>query len=327
MALSLLAASALVLAAQGPVAATGSSGIAVAEPLLPAESQTEIVESQTDRYLRLTVPVMIEGQGPYDFMVDTGSEATVVTDRVQQQLGLRSAGSAIVVGMASRVPVELVMLDGLEFAARVFDGLEAPLLAARNVGADGILGLDTLQDLRVLIDFRDNTIAVNDAAALGGNRGYDIVVRARRKLGRLVITEATIDNVRTAVILDTGAHTSIGNMALKRKLRARKGTVVTNKDVNGHNIVGAIDMVRLLAIGEMQLSNLPIMFTDGPAFEQLGFSARPAMILGMRDLRAFDRVAIDFATRQILFDAPPGTASRGRTSRDRTGAGERPAEL
>ncbi|OZA93986.1 aspartyl protease family protein [Altererythrobacter sp. H2] len=307
MSLNLLVASAMILAAQA------SSGVPAPAPIEAVADQTEIVESQTDRYHRLTVPVMIEGQGPYDFLVDTGSEATVVTDRIQQQLGLRSAGNAVVVGMASRVAVELVMLDGLEFAARVFDGLEAPLLAAHNVGADGILGLDTLQDLRVLIDFRDNTIAVNDAAALGGNRGYDIVIRARRKLGRLIITEATIDNVKTAVILDTGAQTSIGNLALQNKLRARKRELVSNKDVNGFDILGSIGVARSLKLDKMQINNLPIMFADGPAFAQLGLAGKPAMILGMRDLRIFDRVAIDFATRQILFDAPPGIGFESRT--------------
>ncbi|MCL4673162.1 MAG: aspartyl protease family protein [Sphingomonadaceae bacterium] len=276
-----------------------------------AHSETaEVVAGESDRHLRFTVPVLIEGEGPFDFMVDTGAEATVVTDRVRDRLALESSGSAIVVGMASRVPVELVSLDGLEFAARVFDGLKVPLLEARHVGADGILGLDTLQDLRVLIDFRTDTIAVDDAAALGGNKGYEIVIRARRKLGRLIITEATIDDVRTAIILDTGAQSSVGNLALRRKLRARSRQEVRNQDVNGHEFEGTVDIVGSLRIDDMQLSNLPVMFADGPAFAQLGLAKRPAMILGMRDLRVFDRVAIDFAARQILFDAPRGSGIR-----------------
>lgn len=317
MALGLLAGTVLSLTAAGPAAATLSADVTVIHAPLPDDPAAQMVQSQTDRYLRMTVSVTIEGHGPFEFLVDTGSEATVITDRVQQQLALKPAGSAVVVGMASRAPVDLVSLDGLEFAERVFDGLEAPLLAASNVGADGILGLDTLQDLRVLIDFRSGTIAVNDAEALGGNKGYDIVVRARRKLGRLIITEATVDRVRTAVILDTGAQTSIGNMALMRKLRARSRETVRNKDVNGQDIIGSLDLARLLSIGDMHLTNVAIMFADGPAFTQLGMAERPAMILGMRDLRVFDRVAIDFATRQVLFDAPRGTAvrpGRGRTS-------------
>lgn len=58
---------------------------------------------------------------------------------------------------------------------------------------DGILGLDSLQGKRVLMDFEAHTIAVADADALGGDRGFEIVVRARRMLGQLVITQAEID--------------------------------------------------------------------------------------------------------------------------------------
>ena len=300
-----LAAALILSAASAPVAGLAT----VVDPLQPTEA-AEIVEGQTERHLRFTVPVHIDGEGPFDFMVDTGAEATVVTDRLRDRLNLRPAGSAVVVGLASRVPVELVAVDGLEFAARVFDGLEVPLLKAQHVGADGILGLDTLQDLRVLIDFRTDTIAVDDAASLGGNKGYEIVIRASRKLGRLIITEATVDNVRTAVILDTGAQTSIGNLALSRKLRARARHEVSNQDVNGREFQGSVDVVGSLRMGDMQIDNLPVMFTDGPAFTQLGLARRPAMILGMRDLRIFDRVAIDFAARQILFDAPRGTGFR-----------------
>ena len=41
-----------------------------------------------------------------------------------------------------------------------------------------------------------------------------------------------------------------------------------------------------------------------PAFEALGLNRKPALLLGMQDLRSFDRVAIDFSTRRILFDLP-----------------------
>ena len=50
--------------------------------------------------------------------------------------------------------------------------------------------------------------------------------------------------------------------------------------------------------------NVWIAFAEAPAFEALGLHKKPALLLGMRDLRSFDRVAIDFATRRILFDLP-----------------------
>ena len=40
----------------------------------------------------------------------------------------------------------------------------------------------------------------------------------------------------------------------------------------------------------------------------IGLDDRPAMVLGMSELKLFKRVAIDFKQRKVLFDLPPGTA-------------------
>ena len=261
-----------------------------------------------DRYLRMTVPVTIDGAGPFRFLVDTGAQATVVTHRVTDRLQLVPSGQALLVAMGSSRMVETVALDGLEFADRRFDGLTAPLLDDRHVGADGILGLDSLQNLRVLMDFRDNRIWVADAHDDRGS-GYDIVVRARRKLGHMIITDAQIDGVRTAVIIDTGAANSHGNAALRRRLRARQQDQLLTTDVNGFELRSDLALAGTLRIGGLTMARVPIGYAQSPVFAQLGLDDRPALILGMQNLRVFDRVAIDFADRRILFDLPDGSQS------------------
>lgn len=274
------------------------------------ETQTEVVEGMADRYNRMTVPVTIEGQGPFHFMIDTGAQATVVTRGLTEKLDLKPVGAATIIAMGSVKPVQMVRLDGLEFAQRVLDDIDAPMLEERHVGADGILGLDSLQDMRVLIDFRSDTIAVDTAEQLGGNKGYEIVVRARHRLGRLIITSADIDGVKTSIVLDTGAQGSFGNDKLKQRLRARKLDAVSSTDVHGATFFGQRHLVDSLRIQDIELTNVPITFADSPAFAALGLDSRPALILGMRDLRLFDRVAIDFASRRVLFDVPTGTGLR-----------------
>ena len=269
-----------------------------------ATSTEEVLDVSIDRAQKMTIPIVIDGQGPFDFLVDTGAQATVVTQRVIDRLGLQPTGRAMVVGMASREIVETVDLDGLELGERTVDNLNSPLLLSHHISADGILGLDSLQGLRVLIDFREETIAVDDAAALGGNRGYDIVVRARRKLGQLIITRARIDGVRTAVVIDTGAYFSTGNAALRAKLRSRSSHKTTVTDVNGKTIRGDVVYAKELRLDGVRLSQVPITFAEAPPFAALGLSKKPALILGLRDLRGFERVAIDFDRRQIMFDVP-----------------------
>lgn len=272
-----------------------------------SELSPDIIQAQKDRYERLTIPVTIEGSGPYRFMVDTGAQATVISRSISQDLQLPPLGRATLVAMGSQREVDLVQLSGLEFAGRLFDNLEAPLLERHNVGADGILGLDSLQDMRVLIDFKEDRMAVADAGSLGGNRGYEIVVKARRRLGQMIITDARIDGVRTSVIIDTGAQNTVGNMALRNKLRSRSDTLVQSTDVNGVLVTGNLGYAKKMQIGGVELTGVPISFSQSPAFAALDLERRPAVIMGMRNLQNFERIAIDFSSGRVLFDLPAGS--------------------
>ncbi|MDP4576006.1 retroviral-like aspartic protease family protein [Qipengyuania sp. G39] len=272
-----------------------------------------------DRHKRMTVPVTIAGEGPYRFLIDTGAQATVVTHQLVEDLALRRSGTATLVAMGSSRQVETVELDDLEFANRSVSGLISPLLHTSNIGADGILGLDSLQDTRVLIDFRERRMAIADAEYEESNSGYEIVVRARKKLGQMVITDARIDGVRTAVVIDTGAQNSIANPVLLRKLRARERHEIVSVDVLGTQLTSRATFLRSLQIGRAEMTNVQIGFADSPIFAALGLSRRPALVLGMNNLRVFDRVAIDFSTKRILFDMPSRRAKRDDLREDMPG--------
>jgi hypothetical protein len=168
-----------------------------------------------------------------------------------------------------------------------------------------------------MLDFKKQQIAVADAKQLGGNRGFEIIVKAREKLGQLIITHASIDGVRTAVLVDTGAQGTVGNPALLRVLRhnQRVGESLMT-DVNGEAVSGITRLSGALKIGRAGINNFPVTFADSPTFHVLGLTDQPAIILGMSELKLFNRVAIDFEQRRILFDLPPlGISQHDPTTR------------
>lgn len=125
------------------------------------------------------------------------------------------------------------------------------------------------------------------------------------------MTNATIDDVRVQVVIDTGSDTSIGNRALQRALAKRGlGGQVTLRSVTGQEIVADIGLARGLQIGDVTFTNVLIAYADSPHFTLLEMDKRPALFMGMRDLRQLDRVAIDFASRKIFFDVPSMGAKR-----------------
>ena len=287
----------LVLALPLPIGQVGPS----------VAGDTDVVQGDADRYSRMTVPVRIGNSGPLDFLIDTGAQNTVIATSVATRLALPAGRRATVIGIARRQQVDTVEGDEILLGRRSFYGVLAPLLEREHIGADGILGIDSLQDQRVLLDFRRNLIAVDDAKALGGDRGYEIIVRARRRSGQLIMTEATIDGIHVDVVIDTGAQSTIGNLALQRVLARRvQGEKAVLNSVTGQQVLADVAFARTLTFGGLDINNVGIAFTDAPPFGHLGLKKKPALLLGMRELRAFNRVAIDFSTRKVLFDLPRG---------------------
>lgn len=272
----------------------------------PETSADETVQAEADMHARMTIDVAVHGVGPYRFLIDTGSQRTVVSTTLAGSLGLAHGPQVRVMGIAGVSDVGTAQVDSIDIGPRSFYDLTVPLLESRNIGADGILGTDSLQHQRVLLDFAHNTIRIGDPRALGGSREFEIVVQARKRSGRLILTNAIIDGVRTDVVVDTGASGTVGNRALQhalaRKSRSAGRVTATLSSVTGHEIPVDLGVAGKLELGGIGVSNVVIAYADAPAFGELKLDKRPAIFLGMRELRAFKRVAIDFSTRKVMFD-------------------------
>ncbi|NMN06844.1 MULTISPECIES: aspartyl protease family protein [unclassified Novosphingobium] len=300
-----LAAAALPVSAQ-----TAPSAPAPAALMPDIQPPMEEIRLSHDARARLTVPVTIGSAGPFAFLVDTGAERTVLTRQTAQVLGLEPSGRARLVSVAGLEDVDLVKVAEISLGTRRFAGLEAPLVDGADLEAEGIVGLDGLQDQRITIDFAANRLMIGNAAPdVPQADSYDIVVTARRRSGQLIMTEATVDGVRTDVMIDTGSDVSIGNRALQRAL-SRQGVVQQARlvAVTGQSIAADVGHARTMRIGGMDINNLTFAFADAPAFAHLRLNRRPALLLGMRDLSAFQKVAIDFARRKVMFDFTPAPA-------------------
>ena len=194
--------------------------------------------------------------------------------------------------------------------------VQAPLLKRGNLGAEGLLGIDSLQSKAILIDFAQRKIMVTPASKapeLNADEGDTIVIRARSRLGRLILADAAVGARKIAVVIDTGAEHSVGNLAM-RKAAVKRGKAMlliptTLQDVAGGSVPAEIAVVNDMRLGSVTLTGMPIAFADLPVFRQLGLDKRPAMLLGMNTLRAFNQVAVDFATKKVRF-VVPGDSSR-----------------
>ncbi|MDB5701259.1 MAG: hypothetical protein JWL66_1458, partial [Sphingomonadales bacterium] len=139
--------------------------IAPAQPVPPPPVQPTIIDSNADGAMRMTVPVTIRGSGPYQFVVDTGADRTVVSRELADRLGLEPAGTSTLHSMTGVEQVATVKLERLGIAGLVTPYIKAPALTEANLGAQGLLGIDSLKGRRIIMDFVRQTLTVAEPGA------------------------------------------------------------------------------------------------------------------------------------------------------------------
>ncbi len=124
------------------------------------------VDSDQSGGVSVLAPVMIDGQGPYTFVVDTGASVSLINRSTANRLGLAVAGPAQQVegigGTQVVVPVQIntwslgkINLPPTHVDKSSFSGLEL------GGGAVGLLGSDIWNDFgEVTIDYTDQTLTV-----------------------------------------------------------------------------------------------------------------------------------------------------------------------
>jgi predicted aspartyl protease len=295
---------ALVVAANLPLS-IGQQPIVPAEGLLPPLPGSEItVPAEVDRMARMTVSVFVNDQGPFQFVVDTGANRTVVSSALAARLGLPRGQKATLHDIAGVGGVETAHVARLRVGKRQVDNIVAPLLSAKDMGADGILGIDGLVDQQVVMDFLGDKMTITPVRKGPGEKDM-IVVRARSKYGQLILADARIGGERVYVIVDSGAEYSVGNSALRARLLRgkRKNTAIPIElvGVSGRTAMADLAVTPEMKIGDVTMRNVPIAFSDVHPFRQFGLVNRPAMLLGMDLLRSFERVSLDFEQKKVRF--------------------------
>jgi predicted aspartyl protease len=271
-------------------------------------TQADDVKIRKDTSDRMTVPVTVGGTGPFRFLVDTGADRTAISSDVAARLGLDTSVKASLHTLTGMSTVQTATISDLKLSQRDLKIVDAPILEAQNMGADGILGTDSLRSQRVVFDFQKNLMTIVPSEERIPREDGTIVVTGQLRNGRLIVTNAVADGNVITVVLDTGSEVSIGNEALRRRLGnaglVKSAGAVGLESVTGEILQGEYTFVKRLEVGDVNLANLAVVFADAHTFGKLGLDKRPALLLGMNALRAFKKVSIDFANKKLRVILP-----------------------
>lgn len=275
----------------------------------PPDDPVLILDASLDADDRLTVEVEINGQGPFNFVGDTGAGRSVLTPAVAEKLNLPAGPQILIHGISSAITSPTARIDSMKAGEARMGAAVLPVLPYERVGADGLLGVDILDRRNVVLDFRKRQILIRRSQFFSEmtRKADEISVPADARFGRLTLTDARIGGTRSVAFIDSGGGVSIGNLALQRAIAAKRRRVsdivkpARLLTAGGEVYLGEFRVVPSITMGNLQLTNVPMAFADVHIFDVWSLNDRPAALLGVDVLRLFAKVELDFGSDRVLF--------------------------
>ena len=119
----------------------------------------------------VVIPVKVNQSGPYDFLVDTGAQITVIDPALASGLGIKLQGTARLVSVSDVSPASIGILDSIEAGSNI---VEKPYIVVQDLkeiqkaapDIRGVLGLNFLSHFDMLIDYRHNLLCLDASTGM-----------------------------------------------------------------------------------------------------------------------------------------------------------------
>jgi predicted aspartyl protease len=250
------------------------------------------------------VPVHVNGEGPFDFLLDTGTTSTLVTPELAARLGLRAADRVTLVTVAGERAVARARIGRLEVGGRTATDVEALLCGLEQVRAldarlSGVLGQNFLERFNYTLDYGARLLRFEDE---GGAPPRGERVPVERAEGKLLVAAVpagdapralrlVLDAAATGLILFDERPGGLAPDSFARDVRL----ALTEAGVVGSR--GA--RLRALRVGGSRLADIPVALLPDPA----GRASRAED--GLLPTSLFRAVYFNNAEGFVIFDPRP----------------------
>ncbi|RYG31371.1 MAG: hypothetical protein EON93_13110, partial [Burkholderiales bacterium] len=262
------------------------------------------LDTWLDLYGRPIAKVMLNGKGPFSFMVDTGSTVTVIAERHVATIGAPVVGKVMVAGTTGMAETPMARVDMFEAGVAKQRSVQVAVLPDSGVAnIDGILGADMFAGKRLTFNIAQKIVTIQ-------NSRRPIYVPARSAMrvrnGLLAEIDGRIGKVPCKMMLDTGAQNCIANIKLSQALLHAHPRLVRLDNVKVFGVTGHVLTGQFIALGDVStrafdIEDATAVALDAPIFEQWKLTDEPALIVGMNVLSRLQSFELDYGAKS--FDA------------------------
>jgi Aspartyl protease len=233
-----------------------------------------------NRYL-LIVAVSVNHSGPYNFLLDTGTQTTAIDPSLANKLHLNTQGAAPVVGVGFQSSASSSQVDLLEVGSHSVANQKVLVFGLQNlqsidVNVRGVLGEDFLEHFDMLLDNMHNLLCLDETGAMRGSvKGRHIALAPAANgaeiANSLIVVARLSDGMRPVRLwLDSG--TNVGFLYNPSKYLAKGSIHIASMQGTGGNAAQQLFSVlapQNLKIGSLEMENLsfftPIAGQENPS--------------------------------------------------------------
>jgi predicted aspartyl protease len=252
----------------------------------------------------ILVPTYVNGQGPYEFILDTGAVISLLTPELARSLGIQATESKEARGAGGAVKVSLARVESLAVGRAKIDDMRIGITGElQRIGAavrakiDGDIGYDFLKSFAVTVDYQRSVLRLTqgeqDQGGTGDAARSEVRFKPASPAKPLVLVAVSVNGQGPyQFALDTGASATVlsAELAQSLGLKTVEAPAITG---GGGRVKTSIGTVESLAVGSTMRRNLSVVVADFLTMLSQVTGAKIDGIVGYNFLKNFS-VTIDY---------------------------------
>src|SRR5258708_4573618 len=169
----------------------GSTMEAFGKPGGPSVDEKSVLKFRLVQDFGVIVPVFINGQGPYDFLLDTGTTSTVIRPELASTLKLRAVDRLMLTTVTGSQAVPRSYLESVTLGNKSAANVEVlwqDISAVRSLDhrISGLLGQNFLSQFNYLLSYREKRIVFEQKDELK-NQMRGVAIPVEHSEGMIVL--------------------------------------------------------------------------------------------------------------------------------------------
>jgi len=228
------------------------------------------------------VSLTANGEGPFDFVLDTGTDTTLVDPLLAAQLSLPAAGEIRLNSLGGSKTVTSSVLQKLTVGpaqVRNLHVLIQDLSAERKIDPliTGVVGQNFLSHFNYLLDYQAHSILFELSTEIRtAVEGDSVLMHTTGNRMIVVATVQSSDRARLRLTLDSGASAVMLVGRPSQVIGLRENKVGIGTDAGFRALVGRVN---LLTVGSAQFYDVRVLLCREPAYwEQIEDGVLPTAL-------------------------------------------------